>query len=117
MPGHTISGDELRQAMLGAAEVAVAHAGQDIADRATYLAPKRTDELAADIHANRTNRSGNTVTCRVHTASIDYYGIMNEQKDWYHHRVGQAHYMRDALLSKAGELGPDVAAALKAVTG
>ncbi len=117
MPGHTISGDELRQAMLSAAEVAIAHAGQDIADRATFLAPKRTDELAADIHANRTNRSGNTVTCRVHTASADYYGQFQETKDWYHHRTGQAHYMRDALLSKATEVGPDVAAALKVVTG
>lgn len=117
MPGYVISADELREALLSATEIAVAHAAIDIRDRQSFLAPKLTDELAADIQANRTNRSGNTVTSRIHTASEDYYGIFNEQKDWYNHRLGQAHYMRDGLLSKAPELGPEVAAAVKAITG
>lgn len=119
MPGHVISLEDMRKALLGATEVAIAHAGQDIADRGAYLAPKgATGELAGDIHANRTNRSGNTVTCRVHTNSEDYYGIMNEQKDWYKHpHGGEWAFMRNALLSKVVEVGPDVAAALKAVTG
>lgn len=117
MPGRVLPADELRAAVLSATEIAIAHAAQDIRDRASFLAPKHTDELAADIQANRTQRSGNTVSSRIHTASEDYYGVFQETKDEYHHRVGEARYMRNALLSKATELGPEVAAAVKEVTG
>jgi hypothetical protein len=89
MPGHVMSAEEMRQRYLSALEVGVAHGAIAVRDRQSFLAPKRTDELAADIQANRTQRNGNQVTSRVHTASEDYYGVFQETKDYYHHLAAE----------------------------
>lgn len=115
MPGEIMPLEEMRQRLLGALEVGVAHGAIHVRDAASFLAPKLTDELAADIQANRTNRSGNTVTSRVHTQSEDYYGIFNEKKDWYHHRTGEAHFMANGLLGSIPEFTAEVRDAVRGV--
>lgn len=101
--------------MLDAMVVAVAHEELEVRDAQTFLAPKRTDELAATIEAEPVRKFGNTVRGRTRTS--EPYAIWQETKDWYHHRTGQARYMRDGLLSRAYTLGPAVAAAIKAAIG
>lgn len=112
MPGHIMPPDELRQKMLGAMEIGVAHAAIIVRDRQSFLAPKLTDELAADIQANRTQRSGGSVTSRVHTAGEDYYGRFQETKDWYEHRTGEAHFMANGLLASVLDIQAEIHASV-----
>lgn len=116
MPGQIMPLAEMRERYMQALEVGVAHAEITVRNAMSFLAPKRTDALASEIEANRTNRSGLTVTGRVHTNSEDYYGIMNEQKGWYKHpRGGEAHYAANALLGSIPEIQKSITEAVAAV--
>lgn len=91
--------------------VGVAHAQQDVADAATFLAPKLTDELASTIVAEPARISGRTVRGRVRTT--EPYAIWQETKDWYKHRIGRSRYMANGLLMSVGKIAERVSVALR----
>jgi hypothetical protein len=113
MPGHVMPLAEMENIMLDALVVGVAHAEQDVADAATFLAPKLTDELASTIVAQPPRRYGRIVRGRVHTT--EPYAVWQETKDWYKHRVGRSRYMANGLLMSVGKIAERVQEAIRAV--
>jgi hypothetical protein len=117
MPGHVMPLSEIENRMLDAMVVGVAHAEQRVREAATFLAPHgATGDLESTIEAEPPRRTGKTVRGRVHTSSDAYYGIFQEQKDFYRHpRGGEAHFMANAALTSAQAISDEVRTAIEGV--
>lgn len=121
MPGHIMPLSELEGRMLDAMVIGIAHAEQDVADAATYLAPKLTDELASTIVPEPPRRYGRTVRGRVRTSEpyarwqeIGTYKDDGKIKT-YKHKVGRSRYMANGLLMSVGKIAERVQEAIREI--
>ena len=84
--------------------------GGDVLERARPLVPVDTGHLRSTGHVGRVEASGDVQSVTV--GFFAPYAEIQEEREDFEHRVGQAHYLRDATHEVAGNRRPLIKAAL-----